>query len=91
MNEPDLSVRLTKEFRASKELMFAVETESSHVRHTIAPYGERVDVCEIDLQLPELPSCKYGLQLLHGTIFHIDMFHVCSLLLDLLECDLCLL
>lgn len=51
MNEPDLSVRLTKEFRASKELMFAVETESSHVRQTIAPYGERVDVCEIDLRV----------------------------------------
>ena len=47
----DLTLSFTKHFACSPELLFATETDVAHVRHTIAPFGEQVDVCEIDLRV----------------------------------------
>ena len=47
----DLTLSFTKQFGCSPELLFATETDVAHVRHTIAPFGEQVDVCEIDLRV----------------------------------------
>lgn len=51
MNGDELTLTFVKEFAAPPELLFDIETTVDHVRHTIAPYGERVDVCEIDLRV----------------------------------------
>jgi uncharacterized protein YndB with AHSA1/START domain len=48
---PELTLSFSTTLPASRELVFAAETEVTHVRHTIAPFGERVDVCEIDLRV----------------------------------------
>jgi uncharacterized protein YndB with AHSA1/START domain len=44
----ELEVLITREFDAPIELLFDVLTNPEHVRHTFAPYGEEVTVCEID-------------------------------------------
>jgi uncharacterized protein YndB with AHSA1/START domain len=46
----DLEIRLTREFGAPAELVFDVFTKPEHVRKTIAPFGEEVTVCSIDLR-----------------------------------------
>jgi uncharacterized protein YndB with AHSA1/START domain len=46
----DLEIVLTREFDAPIELVFDVLTKPEHVRTTIAPYGEEVRVCSIDLR-----------------------------------------
>ena len=47
----DLEIVLTREFDAPIELVFDVLTKPEHVRKTIAPYGEEVTVCSIDLRV----------------------------------------
>jgi uncharacterized protein YndB with AHSA1/START domain len=47
----DLEIVLTREFEAPIGLVFDVLTKPEHVRKTIAPYGEEVKVCSIDLRV----------------------------------------
>jgi uncharacterized protein YndB with AHSA1/START domain len=47
----DLEIVLTREFDAPIELVFDVLTKPEHVIKTIAPYGEEVKVCSIDLRV----------------------------------------
>ena len=47
----DLEVVLTRDFDAPIQLVFDVLTKPEHVRKTIAPYGEEVKVCSIDLRV----------------------------------------
>jgi uncharacterized protein YndB with AHSA1/START domain len=47
----DLEIVLTREFDAPIGLVFDVLTKPEHVRKTIAPYGEDVKICEIDLRV----------------------------------------
>ena len=47
----DLEIVLTREFDAPIGLVFDVLTKPEHVRNTIAPYGEEVTVCSIDLRV----------------------------------------
>jgi uncharacterized protein YndB with AHSA1/START domain len=47
----DLEIVLTREFDAPIQLVFDVLTKPEHVRKTIAPYGEQVKVCSIDLRV----------------------------------------
>jgi len=47
----DLEIVVTREFDAPIELVFDVFTKPEHVRKTIAPYGEEVTVCSIDLRV----------------------------------------
>jgi uncharacterized protein YndB with AHSA1/START domain len=46
-----LEIVLTREFDAPIQLVFDVLTRPEHVRKTIAPYGEAVKVCSIDLRV----------------------------------------
>ena len=46
-----LEVVLRREFDAPIQLVFDVLTKPEHVRKTIAPYGEEVTVCAIDLRV----------------------------------------
>jgi uncharacterized protein YndB with AHSA1/START domain len=47
----DLEIVLTREFDAPIQLVFDVLTKPEHVIKTIAPYGEEVKVCSIDLRV----------------------------------------
>jgi uncharacterized protein YndB with AHSA1/START domain len=47
----ELEIVLTREFDAPIQLVFDVFTKPEHVRRTIAPYGEEVRVCSIDLRV----------------------------------------
>ena len=47
----DLEIVITREFDAPIELVFDVFTKPEHVRRTIAPFGEDVKVCTIDLRV----------------------------------------
>lgn len=46
----DLEIVMTREFDAPIELVFDVHTKPEHVRKTIAPFGEKVTECSIDLR-----------------------------------------
>ena len=47
----DLEIVVTREFRAPIGLVFDVSTKPEHVRNTIAPFGEEVTECSIDLRV----------------------------------------
>jgi uncharacterized protein YndB with AHSA1/START domain len=47
----DLEIVLTRDFDAPIQLVFDVLTRPEHVRKTIAPYGEDVKVCSINLRV----------------------------------------
>jgi uncharacterized protein YndB with AHSA1/START domain len=47
----DLEIVLTREFDAPIQLVFDVLTKPEHVIRTIAPYGEEVKECSIDLRV----------------------------------------
>ncbi len=47
----DLEVRVTRAFEAPIQLVFDVFTKPEHVRKTIAPFGEQVTACSIDLRV----------------------------------------
>ena len=47
----DLEIVVTRDFDAPIALVFDVFTKPEHVRKTIAPYGEKVKVCSIDLRV----------------------------------------
>jgi uncharacterized protein YndB with AHSA1/START domain len=47
----ELEVVVTREFDAPIGLVFDVFTKPEHVRKHIAPFGEEVKVCEIDLRV----------------------------------------
>jgi uncharacterized protein YndB with AHSA1/START domain len=47
----DLEVLVTREFQAPIQLVFDVFTKEEHMRKTIAPFGEEVTVCDIDLRV----------------------------------------
>jgi uncharacterized protein YndB with AHSA1/START domain len=47
----DLEIVLTRDFDAPIQLVFDVLTKPEHVRKTIAPYGEEVTTCSIDLRV----------------------------------------
>ena len=47
----DLEIVLTRDFDAPIQLVFDVLTKPEHVIKTIAPYGEVVKVCSIDLRV----------------------------------------
>jgi uncharacterized protein YndB with AHSA1/START domain len=47
----ELEIVLTREFDAPIQLVFDVFTKPEHVRRTIAPFGEEVTVCSIDLRV----------------------------------------
>jgi len=47
----DLEIVLTRDFDAPIQLVFDVLTKPEHVRRTIAPYGEEVKICSIDLRV----------------------------------------
>lgn len=46
----ELEVLITRQFDAPIGLVFDVFTKPEHVRKTVAPYGEEVTVCSIDLR-----------------------------------------
>src|ERR1700760_1631600 len=47
----ELEVVVTREFDAPVDLVFDVFTKPEHVRKTIAPFGEEVTECSIDLRV----------------------------------------
>jgi uncharacterized protein YndB with AHSA1/START domain len=47
----DLEIVVTREFDAPIELVFDVLTKTEHVRKHVAPFGEEVTVCSIDLRV----------------------------------------
>jgi uncharacterized protein YndB with AHSA1/START domain len=47
----DLEILITRQFEAPIQLVFDVLTKPEHVRKHIAPFGEDVKVCEIDLRV----------------------------------------
>ena len=47
----DLDILVTREFEAPIALVFDVFTKPEHLSKTIAPYGEEVKVCAIDLRV----------------------------------------
>jgi len=47
----ELEVVVTREFEAPLELVFDVLTKAEHVRKTIAPFGEEVTACSVDLRV----------------------------------------
>jgi uncharacterized protein YndB with AHSA1/START domain len=47
----DLEIVITREFEAPIGLVFDVFTKPEHVRKTLAPFGETVTVCSIDLRV----------------------------------------
>ena len=47
----DLEIVTTRDFDAPIQLVFDVFTKPEHVRRTIAPFGEDVKVCTIDLRV----------------------------------------
>jgi uncharacterized protein YndB with AHSA1/START domain len=47
----DLEIVITREFEAPIGLVFDVFTRPEHVRETLAPFGETVTVCSIDLRV----------------------------------------
>jgi uncharacterized protein YndB with AHSA1/START domain len=47
----DLEIVITRAFDAALALVFDVMTKPEHVRKTIAPFGEKVTVCSIDLRV----------------------------------------
>ena len=47
----DLEIVLTREFDAPIQLVFDVLTKPEHLRKTIAPYGEEVKTCPVDLRV----------------------------------------
>ena len=47
----DLEIVITRAFSAPIGLVFDVSTKPEHVRNTIAPYGEEVTECSIDLRV----------------------------------------
>ena len=47
----DLEIVVTREFDAPIELVFDVLTKLEHVRKHVAPFGEEVTVCSIDLRV----------------------------------------
>lgn len=46
----DLQIVLTRELDAPIQLVFDVLTRPEHLRKTIAPYGEEVRTCSVDLR-----------------------------------------
>ena len=47
----ELEILITREFEAPMQLVFDVFTKEEHVRKTIAPFGEVVTECSIDLRV----------------------------------------
>ena len=47
----ELEILITREFEAPIQLVFDVFTKAEHVRNTIAPFGEVVTECSIDLRV----------------------------------------
>jgi len=47
----ELEIVQTRDFEAPIQLVFDVFTKEEHVRRTIAPFGEQVTVCSIDLRV----------------------------------------
>ena len=47
----DLEIVVTREFDAPIQLVYDVFTKPEHVRRTIAPFGEEVTVCSMDLRV----------------------------------------
>ena len=47
----ELEVVVRRDFDAPIELVFDVFTKEEHVRNTIAPFGEQVTACSIDLRV----------------------------------------
>jgi uncharacterized protein YndB with AHSA1/START domain len=47
----ELEIVTTRDFDAPLELVFDVMTKPEHVSKTLAPFGETVTVCSIDLQV----------------------------------------
>ncbi|HEX3329769.1 MAG TPA: SRPBCC domain-containing protein [Gaiellales bacterium] len=47
----ELEILITREFEAPIALVFDVFTKEEHVRNTIAPFGEVVTECSIDLRV----------------------------------------
>ncbi|HEX5088159.1 MAG TPA: SRPBCC domain-containing protein [Nocardioides sp.] len=47
----DLEVSCTRDFEAPIDLVFDVFWKPEHLRRTIAPFGEEVTVCEVDLRV----------------------------------------
>jgi uncharacterized protein YndB with AHSA1/START domain len=47
----ELEVLVTRDYAAPIELVFDVFTKAEHVRKTIAPFGEEVTECSIDLRV----------------------------------------
>jgi uncharacterized protein YndB with AHSA1/START domain len=46
----DLEILATREFQAPIALVFDVLWKPEHLRRTIAPFGEEVTVCDVDLR-----------------------------------------
>jgi uncharacterized protein YndB with AHSA1/START domain len=47
----ELEVVVRREFEAPVQLLFDVLWKPAHLRRTIAPFGEEVTVCEVDLRV----------------------------------------
>jgi uncharacterized protein YndB with AHSA1/START domain len=73
----DLEIVVTREFDAPIELVFDVFTKPEHVRRTIAPFGEAVTQCSIELRVggsyhfvfvtDDGIECSF-----HGTYFEVE-------------------
>jgi uncharacterized protein YndB with AHSA1/START domain len=50
-SQPDLDILITRDFAAPIGLVFDVFTKPEHMVKTIAPFGEEVTKCEIDLRV----------------------------------------
>jgi uncharacterized protein YndB with AHSA1/START domain len=55
----ELEILITREFEAPIELVFDVRTKPEHVIKTMAPYGEKVKVCSIDLRVGGSYHCVF--------------------------------
>jgi uncharacterized protein YndB with AHSA1/START domain len=47
----DLEIVVSRQFEAPAQLVFDVLWKEEHLRKTIAPFGEEVTVCEVDLRV----------------------------------------
>jgi uncharacterized protein YndB with AHSA1/START domain len=47
----DLEIAMTRDFAAPRALVFDVLTKPEHVRKTMASFGERVTICDLDLRV----------------------------------------
>ena len=76
----DLEVALSREFEAPIQLVFDVLWKEEHLRKTIAPFGEEVTECSVDLRVGGAYSFTFVTDdgvvcAFHGTFLEVDQPH----------------